>query len=327
MIDLSKNENTCNTLDIKEIINSIEFNKYSFDKNYKLLDELANFYNLKSDNFVLGNGSSNVIYMSLLAFYKYSNSNVHLISPLPTFDLTLYYAKNIGYSIDGFYLDSEFNFDINKIKIIPNKINIIYLVNPNNPTGLMLSKKDLNELNSICKDNVYMLLDEAYCEFADDFYSLEFAKNPNILHIRTFSKMYSLAGLRVGYGIAHNKLITILKDFFSPDAINAFALECAIFALKQNDFVKTTRNIINDNKALLENEFETLNIKYFKSHTNFILHEIKSTKYADFMKECGIIVGRPIDNYPLLNRISIGNIKQLKEFIKALRLAKNHNLV
>lgn len=327
MIDLSKNENTSNILDIKEIINNIDFNRYSFDKNYKLLDELANFYNLKSDNFILGNGSSNVIYMSLLALYKYSKSNIHLISPLPTFDLTLYYAKNIGYSIDGFYLDNEFNFDINKIKIIPNKINIIYLVNPNNPTGLMLSKKDLNELNSICKDNVYMLLDEAYCEFADDFYSLEFAKNPNILHIRTFSKMYSLAGLRVGYGIAHNKLITILKDFFSPDAINAFALECAIYALRQKDFIKTTKQIINTNKALLENEFETLNIKYFKSHTNFILHEIKNTNYADFMKECGIVVGRTINNYPLLNRISIGNQRETNEFIKALKLAKVNCLV
>lgn len=325
MIDLSKNENTCNILDVKDIVNKIDFNRYSFDKNYKLLDELASFYNLNNDNFVLGNGSSNVIYMSLLALYKKANANIKLIAPLPTFELTIEYARNIGYSIDTFY--EEFEIGISKINLDSNKTNVIYIANPNNPTGLTLNKEKLEYFNSICKDNTYMLFDEAYFEFANDYEGLELAKNPNILHIRTFSKMYSLAGIRIGYGISHSDFINIIKPYFSIDAINSIALNCAIYALKQKDFANTTRNIINENKKYLEEVFKELDIFYYKSQANFILHKIKDINYANYMKEQGIIVGRSIDNFPLLNRISIGNINELHEFTKALRLAKAKNLI
>ncbi len=330
MIDLSKNENTSNVLDVKDIILKLETNRYTFEQNYKLHDALAKKYNLEPDNFILGCGSSDAIFMFMLAINekaRLAKKSVEFIAPMPTFYVILDFAKALNMDIKLIHLKDDFILNVNDIKPSDDKFSIIYISNPNNPTARMLTRSDLDYLNNICVDNTYFILDEAYSEFVEDFESIKMASNPNILHARTMSKLYSIAGLRLGYGIACKDVINAMNAFYNPDRINAFALYSAIYALSIENFVEDTRKIIAKNRAMVEDEFKALDIFYYPSKTNFILHKIKDEKYRDFMLKNGIVVGNPIANHPLLNRISIGNENEVKEYIKALRLAKQNNLV
>lgn len=330
MIDLSKNENTSYKLDVSKIVSGVETNRYSFENNYKLHEALANKYNLKPENFILGCGSSDVIFMFMLVLNekaKLENKQVDFIVPKPTFFVIVDFAKALNMNIKPIMLGDDFRLDVRDIKVSNDKINLIYICNPNNPTAQMLSKSDLEYLNDICKNDTYFILDEAYSELVEDFHTIKMASNPNILHARTMSKLYSLAGLRLGYGVACDSTISKMNAFYNPDRINSFALYGAIYALNQVGFLQKAREEIKRNRLLVEDEFKKLNIKYYPSQTNFILHKIKDENYRNFMKEQGILVGGIIESYPLLNRISIGNEYEVKSFIKALRLAKEKNLV
>ncbi|WP_267523149.1 pyridoxal phosphate-dependent aminotransferase [Campylobacter sp. MG1] len=330
MIDLSKNENTSYKLDVSNIVNSVETNRYSFENNYKLHEALANKYNLKPDNFILGCGSSDVIFMFMLMLNekaKLENKQIDFIVPKPTFYVIVDFARALNMNIKPIILGDDFKLDVHSISCSNDRINLIYICNPNNPTAQMLSKSDLEYLNDICNNDTYFILDEAYSEFVEDFNTIKMASNSNVLHARTMSKIYSLAGLRLGYGIACEKTIEKMSAFYNPDRINSFALYGAIYALNNVEFLNVARDEIRKNRLLVENEFKKLNIKYYPSQTNFILHEIKDINYRTFMKEQGILVGGAIENYPLLNRISIGNKEEIQAYIKALRLAKDKNLV
>lgn len=326
MIDLSNNENTLLSHEFKTLNHNL-ICKYPCDNEYLLKNELAKIHNVSSNNITLGCGSSDVIYRTFIALNflaKEQKKELNLIVPMPTFDLILSIAKSLKIKIT--YIN-ELVLDVKKI--IPNEgfINLIYITNPNNPSANELSQDDLDYLTKLCVGNTYMILDEAYAEYNVNFKSIKKAYFKNIIITRTFSKIYALAGLRIGYGIACEELLQYINKFILIDNINYYALYCALEVLKNDDFINTSRKLTLQNKAILESAFNELDIKYFKSNVNFILHEIKDEQYSDFMLELGIKVGRKIANYPLLNRISVGNINEIEQFLKALKLAKDKALV
>lgn len=330
MIDLSNNENTLIKHDFKSIMNDYDLMcKYPCDSEYLLKEELAKKHNVKSNNISLGCGSSDIIYRTICALNaraKSENKELNLIVPMPTFDLVLSIAKALKIKITYIYLKDDFILNVNDIKPLSNSYNLIYITNPNNPSAKELSQNDLEYLCSICKDNTYMILDEAYAEYNANFISIKKCQK-NIIITRTFSKIYALAGLRIGYAIAENELLSFIDEFILIDNINAYALFCAINALKDEGFESRARAMTLENKAKLEQVLNELDIFYFKSNTNFILYKIKSENYYNFMLENGVKVGRKIHNYPLFNRISVGNIEELNVFFKALKLAKENDLV
>lgn len=327
MIDLSKNENTSYKLDISEVFKQIDSNKYSFLKNYLLNQKLAEFYNLSEDNFLLGVGSAECICLCFLYFKilaQKQNKEFQIISTSPTFEVVLDYAKAMNVEIKRVYFDDNFFINIKEIKVDKNKLNLIYITNPNNPSAYILSKDELNYLESLLSDECYLLLDEAYAEFIEDFYTLDFAKSDYVIHTRTFSKIFSLAALRIGYIIASSNFIKNISIFYNPDKINSLALFSAIYALEQKNFIQEARKQINKNRDMLIAELKKLDISYIDSKTNFLLHKIKDKNYNNFMISKGILTGSNYFNY---NRISIGNKQQMEFFIKALNQAKKLNLV
>ncbi|MBZ7997504.1 pyridoxal phosphate-dependent aminotransferase [Campylobacter canadensis] len=327
MIDLSKNENTSYKLDISGIFKQIDSNRYSFLKNYLLNEKLAQFYNLSEDNFLLGVGSGECICLCFLYFKTLAqelNKEFQIISTSPTFEVVLDYAKAMNIDIKRINFDENFSLDIKQIKADKNKLNLIYITNPNNPSAYVLSKDEVDYLASLVNDECYLLLDEAYAEFVEDFYTLDFAKSDYIIHTRTFSKIFSLAALRIGYIIASKNFIKNISKFYNPDKINSLALFSAIYALEQKDFIKEARKQISKNRDILISELKRLQIPYIDSKTNFLLHKIKSLKYNEFMLSKGILTGNNFFNY---NRVSIGNEEEIKIFIKALNEAKKLDLV
>lgn len=326
MIDLSNNENTLLSHNFTKLNNNL-ICKYPCDNEYLLKNELAKLHNVKSENISLGCGSSDIIYRTFIALNslaKNQNKELNLIVPMPTFDLILSIAKALKIKIT--YVDGLF-LDVSKIIPQDNFINLIYITNPNNPSANELSENDLEYLTNLCIDNTYMILDEAYAEYNINFKSIKKAHFKNIIITRTFSKIYALAGLRIGYAIACKDLLNYIDEFILIDNINYYALYCALEILQDVNFVDTSRKLTIENKKILENAFNELDIKYFKSNVNFILHYIKDEQYSNFMLERGIKVGRKIANYPLLNRISVGNIDEIEQFLKALKLAKGKKLI
>lgn len=322
MIDLSNNENSIVKHSIKIPEN---IHKYPCDNEYLLKEKLANIYNVKSSNISLGNGSSELIYRCIIAFNKLAKSQgkiLNLIVFTPTFELALNIAKAL--EIKTTFIPLNNDFSLPKISLNDDELSLIYITNPNNPSAKELSEDELEYIKNL---DAYIILDEAYAEYNPDFTSLQKDKYKNIIFTRTFSKIYALAGLRLGYMIADEKLLEYIDKFILLDNINAFALYEGLRVLDDKDIIDYTRAKIKENKELIINVFDELNIRYFKSNVNFILHEIKDLKYSDFMYSLGIKVGRPINNHPLLNRISIGNYDETIAFINALRLAKANDFV
>lgn len=322
MIDLSNNENSI----IKHKIQIPKnIHKYPCDNEYLLKEKLAKIHSVKSSNVSLGNGSSELIYRSIIAFNQLAINQGKILNFIvftPTFDLALSIAKAL--EIKTTFIPLNDDFSLPKISLNDDELSLIYITNPNNPSAKELSKDELEYIKNL---DAYIILDEAYAEYNPKFLSLKKDKYKNIIFTRTFSKIYALAGLRLGYMLADDKLLEYIDKFILLDNINAFALYEGLRVLDDENIIDYTRAKIKENKELIINVFDELNISCFKSNVNFILHEIKDLKYNDFMYSQGIKVGREIKNFPLLNRISIGNYDETIAFINALRLAKANGFV
>lgn len=330
MIYLSDNENTLIKHDFKEIFKNDELLcRYPCDNEYLLKQKLAQIHGVKEENITLGCGSSDIIQRVIIALSHKANARgkkLNLIVPMPTFDLVLSITKALDIDIDYIYVDESFKLDINKIAPKKDTINLLYITNPNNPSARELSKEELDKLCSMCGGDFYMILDEAYAEYSDDFISIKKAHYDNIIITRTFSKIYALAGLRIGYAIAKSEFLSVIDKFIMLDNINAYGLFCALYVL-DNDDLNMIKNLTRQNRLKIQKVFDELNIDYIPSKVNFILHKIKDVKYRDFMLEHGVKVGRVINNFPLYNRIAVGNDTELEAFFKALQKAKNQGLV
>ena len=211
-------------------------------------------------------------------------------------------------------------------KAITKKTKMIFLCNPHNPSGTYFNAKALADFLKQVPDNVLVVVDEAYFEFAEakDFpetlsYVLE---GKNVLVLRTFSKYYGLAGLRIGYGIAKPELIKFMFRTKPPFNVNSLAQAGAITALEDNAFLEMTYSNNVEGKNYLYAELDKLGLEYKKTQSNFIFINIKKPAdelFLELMKEK--IIVRPLTSFGLPNaiRVSVGTEEQNKSFFAALR--------
>jgi len=223
-------------------------------------------------------------------------------------------AKNWGHDLEEM------------LKNITEKTRVIFIANPNNPTGTWLNKNDLESfLNQVSK-KIIVVLDEAYIEYIEnsDFpNSLEWLeKHPNIIITRTFSKAYGLASLRVGYSISNPQIADLLNRVRQPFNVNSFALKAAEVALSDKDHLKQAVALNKQGMQQFENAFQNMSLDYISSAGNFISVDVKRNGgeiYQLLLKE-GVIV-RPVGNYgmPTFLRISIGLFEENTRCIQALQ--------
>jgi len=205
---------------------------------------------------------------------------------------------------------------------------VIFVANPNNPTGTVVTPSDLKQFLDQLPERILLVLDEAYIEFLDDAADflplIRSGKKSNLLLMRTFSKIYGLAGLRVGYGIGHPELIAALEKVRQPFNLNSLAQAAALAALDDREHVEKTR--VNNAAGLryFSEEFGRLGLEYLPSAANFILVRVGDGKRIfEQLQKQGIIV-RPMAGYQLPEwiRISIGTRDENQRCLKALAAAR-----
>ncbi len=333
-IKLSANESALGISSrVKKILKqkNLKISKYPDSKCRDLRKIISKKFNCKYNKIICGSGSDEVIQLICQLFLKPGDE---VIVPQYSFLMYRIYSKIIGAKVI-FSKENHFKISVDEIiKKVNKKTKIVFLANPNNPTGTYLDKKELINLRKKLNKKILLVIDDAYQEFMiDKEYSsgLEiFKKSENVFILRTFSKIYGLASLRIGWGYGHKKIIGALYNIKPPFNVNKLAQLCAIESLKDKKFVKRSirHNLIWNKK--IKNEMNQHNIFSNKISANFLLLNFKKCKFsANFIikkLENKNILLREMKTYGINNclRLTIGNSRENKIFLKAMRSIFNN---
>ena len=321
---LASNENPLgpSPLAIAAIQKSLkEANLYPDNSCYYLKERLAKHLRVLPENLRIGNGTTELILSLGIAFL---NPEDTFIMSRSSFIMAKIVTQIIGCKLVEVPL-KEYRHDLDAIlKSITPDTKIVYLDNPMNPIGTMTTQKEILKLMDRIPEDILVVFDEAYHDYVNDGdypKSLHFIEEgKNVIVLRTFSKMYGLAGLRVGYGVAKNEFIHAFDKVSPPFSVNRFGQIGAAAALEDKDHVRKTKKINEKGKDYLYRHFGEFNILYIPSETNFVTIDMKTdTKpIADELQKKGVIV-RPLSMYglPTFLRITIGTLEQNKRFMDA----------
>jgi histidinol-phosphate aminotransferase len=212
---------------------------------------------------------------------------------------------------------------------------MIYLANPENPVGTMVGRGEFERFLKSVPRRVLIVLDQAYFEYVEDrsyFNGIDYiGRCPNLVVLRTFSKVYGLAGLRVGYGVAHPQIVSDVDRVRPPFNVNRLGQEAAVAALEDVEFVRRSVESNESGRRYLCGEFERLGLEYVPSQTNFVLARVgregmDGTKVAHEMMRRGVIV-RPMAGFGLRDyvRITVGLPSENRWAVRMLREALTMN--
>ncbi|MEO0251042.1 MAG: histidinol-phosphate transaminase [candidate division WOR-3 bacterium] len=333
IIKLASNENPLgpSPMAVKAVENIIkDAHLYPDDSSYVLIDKLSRLNNVSMDEIILGNGSVEIMLMIALGFV---NPGETIIASEKSFIMYRIVSDIIGANFKEVPMAGG-KIDLQGIlNAITDDTKVVFIANPNNPTGTFNPKEEVEDFMNKVRDDVIVVWDEAYYEYArgEDFKeTLGYVKEGrNVVILRTFSKIYGLAGLRVGYGFAKKEIIDVLRRVRLPFNVNSFAQVAAINALDDKEHVEKSVKINMEGLQFLYQELSDLGLKYYKSRGNFILVDfgMDSDKPYKYLLERGIIT-RPVKNYnlPTCLRISVGLPEQNKKLVEAIReFVKNGN--
>ena len=248
----------------------------------------------------------------------------------PTFLIYEIASQISNTEMDFVPLSSDLRYDLKAMKrAITPKTKMIFIANPDNPTGTYVTNKELGEFIESVPKNIMILLDEAYFEFANHSFrnypnGLGYIDKPNVIVTRSFSKVYGLAGLRIGYGVADPETVGYMERVRDPFNVNMLAQAGALAALDDSAFLKKTLSYVAKEKELLYKAFDRMGLKYVESATNFILVDVKKDckEVFDALLKKGVIV-RDMKAWGINTsiRVTIGTKDENKVFLKALKEA------
>lgn len=311
---------------IKDNLNTLH--RYPDGSGYYLKSKLSKKYNVPLDQIILGNGSNELIELTVRVFLSPGD---HVVQASPTFLLYEKMVKAAGGQMASVPL-SNFRIDLNEIlKAVTPKTKIIFINNPNNPTGSVLLREEMLQFLNDVPDDVIVVLDEAYIEFVSDkafATGLELlTRHPLLLVLRTFSKLYGLAGLRIGYGFASKKPIDYMNRVRQPFNANTLAQAAANAALEDSEFTSQTLKTVRDGLHYLYQSLNDMGLEYVPTQTNFFLIKVPQggKKIYELMLKEGVIV-RSMDSYelPQYIRINVGLQEENERFIKTLRKVQSY---
>ena len=284
---------------------------------------LAKKFNLNPERIILGSGSDQIFELICKAFL---NKNDEVIVPEFSFIIYRIYSKIYGAKIK-YAKENKFTISVeNILSKVTKRTKIVFLANPNNPTGTIINRKELLKLRKKLRSNILLVVDDAYFEYVKSkSYSSGmklFANSKNVIVTRTFSKIYGLAGLRVGWGHGPKNIISVLNQIKPPFNINRAALFAASASIKDTKWLKKEIKHISKWNKIFYKMFKKKGIETNISYANFLLvnfDKIKRNSNNIFIKlaNSGILV-RKMSIYNIKNslRITIGNNKENKRFLK-----------
>ena len=309
---------------------SKNFKRYPDSEGISLRKTIAKKFKLDLNRIILGSGSDQILELICKAFLRKGDE---VIVPKYSFLIYRLYSQMNGAKV-LYSKEKNFTISVDEIlKMVTKKTKIVFLANPNNPTSTYVDKKKLLFLRKKLRSNILLVVDDAYFEYVKqkDYSSgLQLFSNfKNVIVTRTFSKIYGLAGLRVGWGYGSKEIINSLNQYKPPFNINSPALSAAEAAIKDNAWLKKEIKHVNKWNDKFYKEFEKLNIETNKSFTNFLLinfDKVKKNSSVIFklLAGAGILV-RKMDNYGIKNslRVTIGKNEENKKLILKLKKVIN----
>ncbi|NIO08726.1 MAG: histidinol-phosphate transaminase [Deltaproteobacteria bacterium] len=289
---------------------------------YNLKRGVAAKLKVPPDRLIFGNGSNEIIELAVRTFMGPGDEAVMDHLAFSIFRLVVQSAGGKCKIVPS----DNFTVDLDAIgRAVTPRTRILFLANPNNPTGTIFRRSDWEAFLSRVGPDILVVMDEAYFEYVQERdypNSLDYAgENWSILTLRTFSKIYGLAGLRIGYGVGSEDLIGLMHRVRQPFNVNAAAQWAALAALEDDDFLARTREVNQQGMAYLKTELTKLGLEQVPSYANFILVRVgEGQDCFQRLLRRGVIV-RPMEGYDLPEyvRVTVGTMKENQKFIDELR--------
>ena len=326
VVKLASNETSIgpSPLAVEAIKKEVEnINLYPESSSRLLREKIAHKLNIDKEMIIIGNGADNVIDLVGMAFI---NEGDEVITGEITFPAYETIIKIMGGKLISVKL-KDFSFDLEKIaQRISGKTKIIFLCNPNNPTGTIVNKEAVDKFMKQIPEDVIVVFDEAYYDYVKDkdySDSLSYIlKGKNVIVLRTFSKIAGIAGVRIGYGMAKHELIGYLNRVVKPFTTNRLAQVAALASLDDEEHRKKVLRSNQEGKKYLYKELKKLGLFYLPTEANFIFIDLKEDSEVIFEKllKKGVII-RPGKTWgcPNFIRVTIGTSYENEKFIQALK--------
>lgn len=326
-VDFSAN---CNPLGTPESVKNAIIESLSHINDYPqvgcapLKEAIAQYEGVKPSEVICGNGAAELIF-SLCRALKPKKA----LLPVPTFAEYEQALTSVGCSCSHFFLKEEQNFsmDASFLKEISKEFNIIFLCNPNNPTGILTERDFLMEILKKCREHsVFLVVDECFLDFIKEpeSYTLKevLKEYPNLFLLKAFTKRYAMAGVRLGYGLtANQELLEKMEGVTQPWNVSSLAQAAGLAALKETEYVEKGRETVFREQEFLKREMEAINFHVFPSEANYIFFKGERNLFEKCVEK-GILI-RDCSNYPGLEagyfRIAVKSHEDNKRLLRVLK--------
>jgi histidinol-phosphate aminotransferase len=334
MIHLDKNENAYGPSDqvsaaMRSGIGTA--NRFPESESEGLVDQIAAFHGIAREQVVLGCGSTEILRMCSGAFLGPGRK---LVTATPGFEPVAQYAEETGASVERVPLTKIYTHDL---ALMAQRFGagsgLIYICNPHNPTGTLTGRKDMEALLSLLPAGGFVIVDEAYHHYVAP--SVAYASfidrsinDPRVVVTRTFSKIYGLAGMRIGYGIATAQTARRISTYRLLDGVNVGAARAAKIALGDDDHVRTCAKRNAANRQEFYNQANARMLRWIDSHANFVLLNAghPATEMAEHFKRNGVLLASGFRSMETYFRVTVGTPEEMKEFWRVWDLMPQHQM-
>jgi histidinol-phosphate aminotransferase len=294
--------------------------RYPDDENPRLVSLLAEKEGFAADHIVTGTGSGELL---RAVGMRAARQRGEIVAAEPTYTELTEYAQQLGATLKLVPVDKQLSHDLSAMHAaVSSKTRVVYICNPNNPTGTMVDSATIAAFVAALPDHVTTVIDEAYIEFVEGIpSSASLVTGPKrVVVLRTFSKLHGMAGIRYGYGIARPEVIEEISAARMTTP-NIFAVRGAIASLGDKEFLANCRRRIVASRARLTAELARLHFPYAEPHGNFVFFDTGAPieQFTEFMRLRNIAVGRRFPPYENWCRVTIGTDPQIDAFIEGLR--------
>jgi histidinol-phosphate aminotransferase len=297
--------------------------RYPDECEERILQAIAKYHGVSEDNVALGCGSGEILRMADMAFLS---AGKRVVVAEPTFEAVLSYAQVTKADAVKVPQTADYRHDLPAMAAACNaQTGLVYVCNPNNPTGTIVTRDALAAFVAQVPRTTAILVDEAYHHFVEDpKYSSTMdwlGKHPNLIVVRTFSKIFGMAGMRLGYAVASKENIAAMRPHHAWNNVNAAVAEAANASLNDEAHVAAQRKLFNDTKRWLYAELKRDARGYIPSETNFVMIDVRGdvAPVIRAFRGKNIMVGRKFPSMPNYLRISIGTQQEMEKFMAGLR--------
>lgn len=303
----------------------VNANRYPGEWATPVQEILSTRLGVKPESVVLGAGSTEILQMAVQAF---TSPRAPLVLAEPTFEDVPRYQRPFAYEMTAVPLAADMSHDLGRMREVAERGGrpaVVYLCNPNNPTGTLTPSRDVDAWIAAAPETTVFLVDEAYFEYAEHpayWSALKWVDSrPNVVVVRTFSKIYGMAGLRLGYGVAHPSTAQRLRDFICASNINVLASAAGLASMADEGLVARSLAVNSEARAIATSTLDGLGLEHLPTQTNFIMHRIHGElpAYIARMRAAGVRVGRAFPPMTGWNRVSFGLPAEMDRWAEALR--------